>query len=102
MSPKRVLIAGLFHETHTFLDGTTGMKDFAVMRGDEMLRCEGDSSPLGGALECAREFGWKIIPTVDYRATPTPSPGASERTGLFLQTQTASPQLGQRRPFSVE
>ena len=69
--PKRVLIAGLFHETHTFLDGTTGLRDFAVMRGEEMLRCAGDSSPLGGVLECAREFGWEIIPTVDYRATPS-------------------------------
>ncbi len=71
MSTKRVLIAGLFHETHTFLDGTTGLRDFAVMRGGEMLRCEGDSSPLGGALECAREFGWEVVPTVDYRATPS-------------------------------
>lgn len=69
--PKRVLIAGLFHETHTFLDGTTGLRDFAVLRGDEMLLCEGDSSPLGGVLECAREFGWEIVPTVDFRATPS-------------------------------
>ena len=69
--PKRVLIAGLFHETHTFLDGTTGLRDFAVLRGDEMLRCTGDSSPLGGALECAREFGWEILPAVDFRAAPS-------------------------------
>ncbi len=68
--PKRVLIAGLFHETHTFLDGTTGLRDFAVLRGDELLRCAGDSSPLGGVLECAREFGWEIVPAVDFRATP--------------------------------
>ncbi len=68
--PKRVLIAGLFHETHTFLDGTTGLSDFAVLRGDEMLCCTGDSSPLGAVLECAREFGWEIIPAVDFRATP--------------------------------
>ena len=68
--PKRVLIAGLFHETHSFLDGTTALRDFAVMRGEELLRCIGDSSPLGGALECAREFGWEVVPTVDFRATP--------------------------------
>ena len=69
--PKRVLIAGLFHETHTFLDGTTGLRDFAVLRGEELLRCAGDSSPLGGVLECAREFGWEIIPAVDFRASPS-------------------------------
>lgn len=69
--PKRILIAGLVHETHTFLDGTTGLHDFAVRRGDELLRCAGDSSPLGGVLECAREFGWEMVPTVDFRATPS-------------------------------
>jgi microcystin degradation protein MlrC len=68
---KRVLIAGLFHETHTFLDGTTSLADFQILRGEEMLRCEGDSSPLGGVLFCARDFGWQVLPTVDYRAQPS-------------------------------
>ena len=68
---KRVLIAGLFHETHTFLEGTTGMRDFAVLRGDELLRCAGDSSPLGGVLECACEFEWEVVPAVDFRASPS-------------------------------
>ncbi|MBI3878872.1 MAG: M81 family metallopeptidase [Verrucomicrobia bacterium] len=61
----------MFHETHTFLDGTTGLRDFQIMRGEEMLRCAGDSSPLGGVLESAQKFGWEILPTVDFRATPS-------------------------------
>ncbi|MEO7299265.1 MAG: M81 family metallopeptidase [Verrucomicrobiota bacterium] len=68
---RRVLFAGLFHETNTFVEGTTGLKDFSILRGDEMLRCVGDSSPLGGALESARKFGWTILPTVDFRASPS-------------------------------
>jgi microcystin degradation protein MlrC len=67
----RVLIAGLFHETHTFLDGTTGLADFHILRGDEMLGCVGDSSPLGGALTSAREYGWEVVPAADYRAQPS-------------------------------
>ena len=47
---KRVLFAGLFHETHTFVQGTTELPDFAVLRGAEVLACAGDSSPMGGAL----------------------------------------------------
>ena len=66
----RILIAGLFHETHTFLDGATGLADFAIRRGDEMLACKGDASPLGGVLEFADEAGWEMIPLCDYRATP--------------------------------
>ena len=68
--PKRVLFAGLFHETHTFLEGTTGLGDFTIVRDDELLRCAGDSSPMGGALECAQSFGWEVLPAVDYRASP--------------------------------
>ncbi len=71
MSRPRVLFAGLFHETHTFVDGTTGLRDFQVLLGSDMLRCAGDSSPLGGALESAKEFDWEVFPTVDFRASPS-------------------------------
>ena len=67
----RVLVAGLFHETHTFLEGSTGLADFEVRLGDELLSCTGDASPLGGALAAAKEFGWTILPTADFRASPS-------------------------------
>src|SRR5437868_265103 len=67
---RNVLIAGLYHETNTFVDGVTALKDFKITRGAEILRREGDASPMGGVLEAARKFGWSIVPTVDYRATP--------------------------------
>ena len=70
MSP-RILVAGLFHETHTFLDGLTSLRDFQIRRGNEMLSCCGDSSPLGGVLVAAEEFGWQVVPAVDYRAQPS-------------------------------
>ncbi len=68
---KRVLIGGLFHETHTFLDGTTGLADFEVRRGAKLLACTGDASPLGGVLESAQRFGWTVLPTADFRASPS-------------------------------
>ena len=68
---KRILIAGLFHETHTFVDDTTGLEDFEIRRGDQLLACAGDASPLGGVLEFAQQQNWKIIPALDYRATPS-------------------------------
>lgn len=69
--PKRVLFAGLFHETHTFLAGTTGLCDFQILLGDQLLATAGDSSPLGGVLESAKKFGWEVLPTVDFRAAPS-------------------------------
>ncbi len=69
--PRRVLFAGLFHETHTFLPGLTRLNDFEIRRGDEMLSARGDSSPLAGGLEVADAAGWKVVPVIDLRATPS-------------------------------
>ncbi len=68
---QRIFIAGLFHETHTFVDGKTSLADFQIRRGEEMLACEGDASPLGGVLEYAKKQEWEIFHGIDYRATPS-------------------------------
>jgi microcystin degradation protein MlrC len=68
---KCVLLAGLFHETHTFLETRTSLRDFAIRRGARALEAMGDASPLGGALAAACEFDWHIIPAVDLRAMPS-------------------------------
>lgn len=67
----RVLCAGLFHETHTFVDAPTLVADFEFRLGNEMLACSGDASPLGGALELAREKNWQLEPLLDARAVPS-------------------------------
>jgi len=72
MTPKRrILVAGLFHETHSFVEDKTGLRDFAALRGEELLAGSGNSSPLGGALESAQQLGWEVVPTVDFRASPS-------------------------------
>ncbi|HWB10962.1 MAG TPA: M81 family metallopeptidase [Pirellulales bacterium] len=70
---KRVLLAGLFHETHTFLDGRTTLDDFQIRHDKELLAAAGDGSPLAGVLESADAYDWALIPTVDYRAVPGPT-----------------------------
>src|SRR5262245_12206663 len=71
--PHRVLLAGLFHETHTFLEGRTRLADFEERLGDALWTAENDGSPLAGALEVARNSGWEVIPVIDLRATPGPT-----------------------------
>jgi microcystin degradation protein MlrC len=72
---KRVLVGGLVHETHTFLSEPTRLEDFARMiwvRGAGLLdRCQGDVSPMGGALEVAQRRGWKLCPSVYGAAMPS-------------------------------
>lgn len=71
MSIPRVLLAGLFHETHTFVDERTPLEAFQVLRGDELLKSGDDASPLGAAVAAGREFGWTWIPSIDMRYSPS-------------------------------
>ncbi len=71
----RVLVAGLVHETHTFLAQSTDLTGFEALvwvRGQQMLdRCRGDASPMGGALEVADASGWQVIPSRYGAAMPS-------------------------------
>lgn len=68
--PARILLAGLFHETHTFLADKTTAADCTVTRGDDLLALAGNGSPLAGFLEVAQAQAWKVCPTIDLRAMP--------------------------------
>ena len=72
---KRVFIAGLVHETHTFLTERTGLAAFEQtlwVQGAELLsRCAGDASPMGGALEVAEARHWRILPSCYGAAMPS-------------------------------
>jgi microcystin degradation protein MlrC len=67
----RVLLAGFFHETHTFISGVTSLQDFTVRRNSEMLSMAGDGSPMGAIVEAAPTLDWHAIPAIDMRATPS-------------------------------
>jgi microcystin degradation protein MlrC len=67
---RRILLGALFHETHSFVDEITGLADFTIRRGEELLQRRGDGSTVDGFLEVAEAEGWEVVPTVDYTALP--------------------------------
>lgn len=67
----RILLAGLFHETHTFIDGHTGLADFTLTEGENLLAKKGDGSPIAGFLEVAETSNWEVVPAVDLRTLPS-------------------------------
>ena len=67
----KVLLAGIFHETHCFVPDTTGLGDFKVELGDAMLARRGDGSQIDGFLEVADREGWEIVPACSFTATPS-------------------------------
>jgi len=66
---RRVLVARIFHQTNAFVGGRTGLEDFAIRRGEDMLRTE-TGCYMAGLAEAARENGWKLLPVVDMHAVP--------------------------------
>lgn len=67
----KVLLLGLFHETHCFVPGLTGLADFDIERGADILARRGDGSQVDGFLEIADREGWEIVPVCSYTATPS-------------------------------
>jgi microcystin degradation protein MlrC len=67
---RRILFAGLFHETHTFLAEETTRADFSIALGEAIHAKEGDGSPTAGFLLFAKEKRWNVLPTIDARAMP--------------------------------
>ena len=70
---RRVLLAGLFHQTNTFVAGRTSLEDFEIFRGGEMLRALDAASPLAYVVEAAEENGWEALPALDMRAASGPT-----------------------------
>lgn len=89
MKRKAVLLGGLFHESHTFLEGVSPLEECQVRVGDAILAEAGDSSPLAGALKAAGRAGWEVIPAADVRAMPGP-PVADEVLEFFWQKLKAA------------
>lgn len=68
--PRRVLLAGISHETHSFVAETTPLARFAIRRGADLLAAAGDGSMVDGFLEVAAAEGWAVVPVAMYRAQP--------------------------------
>lgn len=70
-----VFVAGLFHETHTFLNERTGLDSFrrmALFHGQEIIaNNNGSGSPMDGFLSFAGERRWHIVPGIQMAAMPS-------------------------------
>src|SRR5690606_675922 len=71
MTARRILFAGIFHETHTFVEDITGIDAFAIRRGADLLARRGDGSTFDGFLEVAADEGWEVVPVASYVALPS-------------------------------
>ena len=68
---KNILFAGIFHETNCFLQEKTKIKDFDILKKNEIFDLRGDFSQVSGFLDFALSNNLNIIPIVNYTATPS-------------------------------
>jgi microcystin degradation protein MlrC len=66
----KILLAGLFHETHCFTEDITRLQHFRIDRGAALLARD-DGSQIAGFLSVAKREGWEVIPAVSYEALPS-------------------------------
>ena len=67
---KRIFLAGLFHESHSFLNGATRDVDYTTFRGEDLvLKNQDNGSPVSAVLGFAGERDWEVIPSVYPRPT---------------------------------
>jgi microcystin degradation protein MlrC len=97
MTRRRILLAGLFHETHTFVSSRTRLGDFATRHGQELLDRRGDGSTIDGFLEVAESEDWEVVPVIDFTALPS---GTVEHD--VLETYWSGLEAGLREALSSE
>ncbi len=68
---QKIMLGGLFHETHTFLAEVTGPAQMRTREGADLLARRGDKSTVDGFLAVAEHRGWSVIPTLETVATPS-------------------------------
>ena len=67
----RILLAGLYHETHTFVGDITRADAVRLRRGEELLARRGDASTVDGFLNVAARESWRVVPLLEIGAMPS-------------------------------
>lgn len=67
----RVLIGGLYHESHTFLPATTPLAAFEQRDGPALLQQVGDVSAIAGVVDVGIALRWDLCPASYWHATPS-------------------------------
>ena len=67
----RILLAGLYHETHTFVGDITRADAVRLRRGEELLARRGDASTVDGFLTVAARESWRVVPLLEIGAMPS-------------------------------
>lgn len=66
------------------------LDEFQCRIGADIFGARGDGSPLGAFLEAAIQYGWNVIPAVDVRGAPGPSPAPEVMEFFYRELENAA------------
>lgn len=67
---KRILVAGMHHESNSFNPIVAGENDFRVIRSKDLFKYRAKTNSLCGIIDTLEEAGYEIIPTLTANAVP--------------------------------
>lgn len=67
---KRVLIAGMHHESNSFNPLTAGEGDFRVIYGEDIFAHLRENDSVTGMIKTLQAAGYEVVPTLFARAVP--------------------------------
>ena len=81
---KNIFLSGIYHETHTFLNQPTNLKDFIIYEDDEIIKKnKGNGSPTDGFIEYAIKKNWIISTGIQMAAIPSGT--VNEEAEIFFE-----------------
>ncbi len=67
---KRILVAGMHHESNSFNPIVTGENNFRIIRGAKLFTTRTKTNALSGIIDTLKAAGYEIIPTLTANAVP--------------------------------
>ena len=67
----KIAIAGIIHETNTYVRNQTTLSDFHILRGDQILRLDGTETQTGGALDRCKALDIEPVPVFWANTQPS-------------------------------
>ena len=68
----KIGVLGFIHESNSFVEKQTGIDDFNVSRGNDILtRWRGTHHEIGGFIQAAHEKNLELVPLMTVTATPS-------------------------------
>jgi len=98
---KRVLVAGMMHESNSFNPIVCGENDFGVVRGEDLFKRKQQNDPLRGIIVTLQEAGFEVIPVLFASAVPNGEVDRDFYMGLKAEILERARQAQAEKPLDA-